>query len=161
MQYIEVSKKINFSKDITVDQLKKILIERLRRSFNIGKLKENKDGFHLEGTTGGGPGNLVRYAHVSVDANIIQDGETARILLHGHSDMARSLLVSYTVLFLFLLFLGLAPGSIETGGEKSGAMDALVFLIFGIFIFYDINNKLTEPKAHLQTALDSLEVEFG
>lgn len=160
MKYIEVSRKIKLTREASQDDLKKALLTRLRRAFDVDALSESTEGFHLEATTGG-PNTITRHARLSVDVNISKSQENARIIIHGHMKAAMSLLVSYTVLFMVVLFAGLLPGSIETSGERSGALDALVFLFFGIFIFYDVQRKVTEPREYLESALDSLDVEFG
>jgi hypothetical protein len=160
MAFIEASKKITLARAVSQDDLKQALLVRLRRAFDVDVLKEEDGGFYVEGTTGGVK-SMTRHARAELTVSLLQDKETARVLVHGSTRLATSLLVSYTVLFLVVLLAGLLPGSLETSGESSGAGDALVFLIFGIFIFFDIQNKLLEPKALLQAALDSLEVEFG
>lgn len=160
MKYLEVSKKIKLTKTATQADIRNALIKRLDKAFRVQKVNKNKAGFSLVGNTGG-PKSLVRYAHVNLDVKVIKDKTTMRILATGHSKMAFSLLLSYTALFLLILFAGLLPGSIETSGESSGAMDALVLMIFGIFIFYDINKKIAEPEQYLEAALKSLDVEYG
>lgn len=80
--------------------------------------------------------------------------------MYGYTQAAKSLLFCYSFLFFLVLMTGLLPGSVESG-EGSGAMDALVFLIFGIFIFFDINKRLVEAQEYLKAVLDSLETEFG
>ena len=160
MKYMEVSQKINLTRDADVSQIKESLLVRLRRAFDVENLKETEEGFHIDGATGG-PDSITRHARASLDVKIEQQGEHVRVLVHGHTRMARSLLILYTGMFFFLLVLGLAPGSIETSYETSGAMDALVFLLFGVLIFYDLDKKMLEPKEHIQDMLQSLGVEFG
>jgi len=160
MKHIEVSKKVKLSRDVKEETLKQAVLERLRRAFNIENMVEAANGFNFRGTTGNTHG-LTRHALVNLEVQIAKDDENARIFIHGHSKMAKSLFVLYTALFVFILLLGLMPGSIETSWDNSGAGDVLVFLIFGIFIFYDIEKKITEPGEFLSTALASIETEFG
>ena len=160
MNFIEVSKKIQLTKEATQEDIKQALLNRLRRAFKIDSLKEQDARFHFEGTTGGIK-SLIRDANLKIDVSIIKNQETVRIIVEGYSSAARSLMALYSGLFFFLLLLGLAPGSIETSGDKSGAADALVFLLFGVFIFYDINRKITAPIEQLQSILNSLDTEFG
>ncbi len=160
MKYIDVSQKIHLTKEAEQEDVKQALLTRMRRAFKVDTLTEKDTGFHLVGTTGG-PKGLVRHANVDIDVSVIKSQEKIRVLVNGYSDTSRSLLISYTSLFLLVLFTGLLPGSIETSGAESGAADALVFVFFGIFIFYDINKKLAEPGDHIRAALDSLDVEFG
>ncbi len=160
MKYLEVSKKINLTEAVSQEQLKQALIARLRRAFDVSDLREQEGSFHLRATTGG-PARVMRHARVDLDVTVTKTKDAARVMVNGYSQVARSLIVSYCFLFLLVLLTGLLPGSISTSGEDSGAMDAMVFLVFGIFIFYDISKKLCEPKDHLQAILDSLATEYG
>ena len=160
MKHLEVSQRIKLTREASEDDLKQGLIERLRRAFDIDSLTENDAGFRVQGTTGG-PESITRHARVDLSVKIIKQNEMARVIIHGHSKMARSLLITYVTLFFVVLVVGLLPGSIETSGETSGAMDALVLMVFGIFIFYDINKKIEEPLSSLTAMLQSLETEFG
>ena len=160
MRYIEVSKKITLTKEANREEIAQAFLDRLRRAFLVETLEETDSGFHLIGTAGSNLKKFVRHSHVDLTVDISKNQETIRVLAHGHTRTARSLMVSYTILFFLVVIAGLLPGSIETGGESSGS-DALVFMILGIFVLYDIYKKIAEPKEHLQAALDSLDVEFG
>lgn len=161
MRYIEASRKIKLSKKTTTEaQVKKALQERLAGGLKVNDWKNSKSGAHFVAKTGG-CGGIIHHARMEIDVKVAKSADTMRIIACGHARVAKSLLVSYTALFLLVLLAGLLPGSIETGGESSTASDALVFIIFGIFIFYDINQKLAEPGRHLEAALKSLDVEFG
>ncbi|MAE50362.1 MAG: hypothetical protein CMH27_00985 [Micavibrio sp.] len=160
MKHIEASKRIRLTRDISEADLKRSLMERLKRAFDVENVTENDKGFHVEGTTGGAD-NITRHARVDLNVQLIKNNEICRVMIYGHTKMARSLLITYSVLFFLVLLVGLLPGSIETSGEESGAMDAFVLLVFGIFIFYDINTKVSEPKDSLNSILESLDTEFG
>ncbi len=160
MMYIEVSKKINLTKEATDKELKEALLNRLRRAFDVKALEDKKSGFSLIGSTSGYMG-MTHHARADLDVSVVKSQQTVRVIVTGYAKMAKSLMVTYTVLFFLILLAGLLPGSIETSAETSGAMDALVFLIFGIFTYYDINRKMHEPKEFIQAALDSLDTEFG
>ncbi len=160
MKHIEASKKIRLTRDISEEDLKQSLLERLRRAFDIDTMTENQKGFYIEGTTGG-TDNITRHARLRLNVQIAKHNEMARIIMFGSSKMARSLLITYTVLFFLVLLAGLLPGSIETNGEDSNALDALVLLLFGIFIFYDISRKIAEPREYLDSILLSMDTEFG
>jgi hypothetical protein len=160
MKHIEASKRIRLTRDVSESDLKRALTERLKRAFDVENITENDKGFHIEGTTGG-TDSISRHARVDLNIQLYKQNEICRVMIHGYSKMARSLLISYSVLFFVVLMVGLLPGSIETNGADSGAMDAFVLLVFGIFIFYDINNKIAEPKESLASILESLETEFG
>ncbi len=146
--------------DASQQELKQALIARLRRAFDVSEVREQDSGFHIGATTGG-PGRAIRHARIDLDVTVEKTGDVARIMANGYAQVAKSLMVSYCFLFFLVLLTGLLPGSVATSGEDSGAMDAMVFLIFGIFIFYDINKKLCDPEDHLQSIMDSLDIEFG
>jgi hypothetical protein len=160
MKHIEASKRIKLTRDVTEDDLKQSMVSRIKNAFDVENVIDNDLGFKIEGTSGGAD-NVTRHARIDLNVRIIKQNEICRILITGSSKMARSLLITYSALFFCVLLVGLLPGSIETSGETSGAMDALVLLLFGIFIFYDINKKIDEPKAYLTSILESLETEFG
>ena len=160
MKHIEVSKKIILSKPVDAATLKEALVERLEKIIEIESLSDGTESFSVTGTTGA-PDSITRHARLDLDVSLRFEDDIARILISGTARSARSLMVLYWALFLVMLFVGLLPGSIETSADASGAMDALVFVIFGIFIVIDINNKLSEPKENLSTALESLNTRFG
>jgi len=160
MKYLEVSQKITLTKKVTHTDVRNSLVERLESAFKVEQVNKSKTGFTMTAKTGGCK-SLVRHARMTVAATVSKDKDTVRIHITGRSKMACSLFMSYTALFFLVLVAGLLPGSIETSGEASGAMDALVLMIFGIFIFYDINQKISEPKKYLEAALKSLDVEYG
>src|SRR5690606_38651629 len=107
-------------------------------AFRIDMLQEHPGGFHLSGTTGGKRG-FIRNVRATIDVRIVnkKDGNIG-IVIHGHALVAQSLMVAYTILFVMIMVVGLLPGFVETN-ESSTAADALVFLLFGIFIFYEID----------------------
>lgn len=160
MKHIEVSKKIMLGKKTSAEELKAALVTRLEKTIDIEKIADGANEFSVVGTTGS-PAGLTRHARVDLDASIVFDATTARILISGYARPARSMMVMYWILFILMLVVGLLPGSIETSGDRSGAVDALVFLIFGIFIVMDVNKKLAEPQEALEIALESLNTRFG
>lgn len=160
MKHIEASKRIRLTRDISESDLKRALTERLKRAFDVENITENDKGFHIEGTTGGAD-SISRHARVDLNVQLSKNNEICRVIIYGHSKMARSLLITYSLLFFLVLLVGLLPGSIDTNGAESSAMDAFVLLVFGIFILFDVNAKITEPREALASILDSLETEFG
>ena len=160
MKHLEVSKKISLAKKVTAEELRAALAARLEKTIDIEKISDGNEEFSISGTTGS-PGGLTRHARLDLDISIKFDGNAVRVLISGYSRTARSLMFMYWLLFFLMLMVGLLPGSIETGGDSSGAVDALVFLIFGIFIVMDVNRKLAEPQEFLQSALESLDTSFG
>lgn len=160
MKHIEVSRKIKLSKEISVDEIRAILLDRLEKAIEIEDVEGEAGDFSIRGTTGT-PTGLTRHARLDLDVNIIIDDGIARIMVSGFVRAAKSLNLSYALFFFLLMVVGLLPGSIETSAESSGAVDALVFLVFGIYIILDINKKLSEPREYLETVFQSLDTTFG
>lgn len=160
MKHIEASKRIKLTRDISEEDLKQSMMERLKRAFDVENVTESGKGFHVEGTTGG-TDSITRHARIDLNVQVVKQNEICRIMIFGYSKMARSLLISYIMIFMLVLFIGLLPGSIETSAETSGPEDALVLLLLGVFIFYDINKKVDDPKEYLTSILNSMETEFG
>lgn len=159
MKHLEVSRKIELKKNVGPEELKQSLLEKLQRTIEIESVSDGSTNFKITGTTGT-PSGITRHAKVDLDVRILFEERVARIVISGYARTARSLALFYTSSFVAFLLVGLLPGSIESG-ENSGPVDVLVFLIFGIFIIYDINRKLMEPNEFLQIALQSLDTEFG
>lgn len=160
MKHLEVSRKIKLSKKTSPEELKSELLDRLGKSIAITKSSDGVSDFTVSGTTGA-PASITRYARVDLDVSVRTENDIARILISGYSRPALSLTLLYGFLFLVVLVVGLLPGSIETDADASGAADALVFLIFGIYIAYDINRKISEPTENLASALESLDTTLG
>lgn len=160
VKHVEVSRKIILSRKVSADELKAAFLTRIEKSMDVERATEGADEFSLNGTTGS-PASLTRHARLDLDVSVKFDGNTARIIVSGYARPARSLAFMYLLLFVVMLLVGLLPGSIETSGDGSGALDALVFVIFGIYITMDINKKLSEPREFLETALESLNTQFG
>lgn len=160
MKYIEVSKKINLTKNATQSDLTNALQERLGRSFKMRKVTEYKSGFQAEAVTQG-PGGMIGHACMDLNVQIKKEKDTARIEIHGGSRMAGSLLFMYITMFVLVLLMGLMPGAFETSAETSEAADVLIFLLVGVFVFFDLEKKTSAPKEYLESALASLETEFG
>lgn len=159
MKQIEVSRRFKLTREVSAEELKSALIESLRRSFDVEKTEDNGEKIMVEATTGGRD-SINRHARVKLDIRVIKQQEYARFIVTGTSGMARSLMIGYVGVFILVLLAGLLPGSIETNID-SNASDTLVLMLFGIFIFYDINNKVGEPIQYLDSILQSLETEFG
>lgn len=162
MKHIEASRKIELSKDVTAGILRDAMIEHLERFIEVESITEGDSRFKIKGTTGA-PTGITRHARVDLDVTINCESKDkiARILISGYARPARSLTIMYSFAFLLLLLVGLLPGFYETSQEDSGAVDALFFLIFGIFIIFDVNSKLSITKDHLETTLESLDTTFG
>ena len=160
MKHIEVSRKIMLTRPASPDDVKRRLIERLEKTIEIDSLGEGVDKFRVTGTTGS-PASLTRNARLDLDVEITLDGNIARIVMSGYSRPAKSLSYLYWIMFFVVLLVGLLPGSIETSADTSDSMDVMVLLVFGIFIVFDVNKKMAEPREFLDTALSSLETTFG
>ncbi|MCD8497612.1 MAG: hypothetical protein LRZ85_05725 [Alphaproteobacteria bacterium] len=160
MKHIQVSRRFKLTRDVTTEDLKSTLLDSLRSAFDIEKVEDSGEKLRITGTTGGRD-SINRHARVNLDVRVMKQQEMARFIVTGTSGMARSLLIGYIGLVILVLLAGLLPGSIETSGVDSDALDTLVLMVFGIFIFYDINKKIGEPKEYLDSILQSLETEFG
>lgn len=162
MKHIEVSSKISLHKPVSAADLKKVLIAHLEKAIDIESVSDEDSAFKIKGTTGS-PASITRHARLDADVSILIDekDKTARLIISGYARAARSLIIFYSFAFFLLLMVGLLPGFYETSQENSGTMDALFFLIFGIFIIFDVNNKLSVTKEYLETALSSLNTMFG
>lgn len=159
MKYLEVSKKISTSRDMDNSEVKSLLIDRLERIIDVESVSDNPEKFEVFGTTGT-PSSLSRHSKISLDVHVIKEDRTHKILISGNTRVALSLVVSYMILVVLVLVIGLLPGSIESG-ENSGPGDAIVFLIIGAGIIFDIRSKLAEPKEMLEDVLQSLDTALG
>ncbi|GEM_PF-1234220 len=162
MKHIEVSKKIKLEKTVESADLKKALVEHLQKMIDIETIADDETHFRVTGTTGS-PASITRHARIDlgVDINYSRKDNVARIIISGYARAARSLVILYSFAFFLLLLVGLLPGFYETSQEESGAIDALFFLIFGIFIVFDVNNKLSVTRDNLEAVLESLDTTFG
>lgn len=162
MKYIEASRKITLDQAVEPADLKKALVSYLEKTIDIETISDDEARFRITGTTGS-PASITRHARVDLTIDINHSGKdkTARIIISGYARAARSLVILYCFAFFLLLLVGLLPGFYETSQEDSGAIDALFFLIFGIFIVFDVNNKLFVTRDHLEAALHSLDTTFG
>lgn len=160
MKHIEASRKILLQRAVTADDIKRKLVERLEKTIEIDNLGEGAEKFRITGTSGS-PASLTRNARLDLDVEITMDGNVARVIVSGYSRPARSLSYLYWIMFFVVLLVGLLPGSIETSADTSDSMDVLVLLIFGMFIVFDVNKKLSEPREFIETALTSLETTYG
>ena len=160
MKHIEVSKKITLTRDVNPEMLKETLIERLEKALEIETLSGDVSRLRVTGTTGS-PSGIARHSYLDINVTMAFENGTARIIVDGFARPARSLTFLYLILFFFLLLVGLLPGFIETNADKSSAIDALFFLILGVYLIMDVNKKLDEPREILEAALESLNTTFG
>jgi hypothetical protein len=160
MSYLEVSKKISLAKAIKPEDIKQILVHRLGKAYVISSISDNANEFSVSASTGP-VGSFSRHTKLKLDVQIESEGKICRILVSGKCSISKSLLLYYFIAFIALLMAGLLPGSIETGFDQSDALDALVFLIFGVFLSIDINRKLREPKEFIETILESINTLYG
>lgn len=160
MKHLAASKKIELKRKASAADLRAALVESLEDSLEISSISDGDAEFTLTGTTGS-PASISRYAKLDLKVSIKVDDETARILVSGYSRVAPSLTFLYLFLFIAILLVGLLPGFVETDADKSNAIDALFFLILGIFVIFDVNKKLAEPKEDLDASLEALNTLFG
>lgn len=159
MKHIEISRKINLSRAVTAEELKKTLMSRLENAIEVREESGNAERFHVSGSTGA-PVSMTRYALVDIDATITADDSHARILLNGYVRTAPSLMILYGVLFFVLLCVGLLPGFVDTSIDGD-AGDALIFVLIGMFLVYDINRRLAEPQEHIEAMLESMDTLYS
>ena len=160
MKHLTVSRKIDLKRKAEAKDIRDALIERLEKTVEIRSISDGEDEFTLQGTTGS-PASMTRHAKLDLNVKIDMDKDAARILISGYSRVAISMVVLYLFLFSIILLVGLLPGFIETDAEKSNAMDALFFLILGIFVMVDVNKKLADPRDDLEAVLESIDTTFG
>ena len=162
MKHIEVSKKITLDRPVSAEDFKETLVDYLEKKIEIEHISGNTGNFSIQGATGA-PSSLTRHAQIDVNIHIRHEseGKVARVIMSGYVRPARSLIFFYSFAFVLLLLVGLLPGFVSTSAETSGAVDALFFLIFGIFIVQDINAKMVAPREYLETVLESLNTTFG
>lgn len=160
MKHLAVSRKIELKKEATLQEVRELLIERLEKTIEIKNITDGDNEFTLNGTTGS-PASMTRHAKLDLNVAIKMDKDVARILISGYARVAFSMILLYMFLFSIILLVGLLPGFVSTNAEESGALDALFFLILGIFVMFDVNKKLSDPKDDIEAALESLDTTFG
>ena len=158
MQIIANSKYFKAQKDVTLPQVKQSIIEKLRHSFHVETVGEGVDAFTLN------LGGRRKFAgatlcHMSLNMSLAQDKNTVRLQMNGHVTVTNSAKLMYALGVLMVLIIGLFPGSIDTSGD-GGPLDALIFLLIGGFIMYDMNQKLAEMEKLLSDMLTQVETEF-
>jgi hypothetical protein len=62
---------------------------------------------------------------------------------------------------LSVLALSLFPSAFEDGKGGGFMLEAIIFLVVGGFIIWDMNKKFEEPQQMLDRILKSVEAEFG
>lgn len=159
MAHIEVSRKIELGKKVDTADIKNALVERLEKILEIENISDGLEVFKVIGTTGSDT-SLTRHARISIDIEIECEAKLARVMISGRSEVAKSLISFYGFALIVILLVGLLPGSVNTGVD-GGAMDALVFLLVGFFMVYDMSRKLEEPANVLSSILETLDTQFG
>lgn len=160
MKHLVASRKIELKKETTLQEIRALFIERLEKTIEISNITDGDTEFTISGTTGS-PASMTRFAKLDLNVTINMDKDAARILISGYARVAFSMILLYMFLFGIILLVGLLPGFVSTNAESSSALDALFFLILGIFVMYDVNKKLSDPKENLDAILESLETTFG
>lgn len=159
MQFIEQSQKIRLTKDVSLEEIKARLLDRLHSGFQVVKAEE-KDNEVLINAFSTGAQSWIKNTAFTVTIRLEKTQEVVRVIVSGKARVATSLALFYSLLFMFVLLAGLLPGAIETSAD-SGAGDVLIFVIFGLFIFYDTHKKLQEPAEYIDSILQSLDTEYG
>lgn len=159
MKHVQYGEAFALKKNVTEDILKAQLKKRLESVFVIRKFKEDGESVAID-VTSGGPSSFVRHAAISAKVDLMVEDGKARVVVTAAAKPATSLSAFYALGLLIVLLLGLLPGSLNTSWEDAGAADAIVFLVIGAYIVYDIETKLNEGCRLLGDVLRSLQVEF-
>lgn len=159
MKHIQYGESFALKKNTTEDILKAQLKKRLESVFIIRKLKEDGGSSTLE-ITSGGQSSFVRHAAITARVDLMVEDGKARIVVTAAAKPATSLSAFYALGLFIVLMLGLLPGSLNTSWDEAGAADAIIFLVIGAYIVYDIETKLNEACRLLGDVLHSLRVEF-
>lgn len=158
------SKRILIKPDQSLDDVKEFLKTTLGTTMDLTEVGPGTEQFTVQGTTGS-LFDFIRRAHTSAEYTMMaedtKNGRELRIMVSGSSSITYSLITVYLVLFLFIMAVGLLPGSIETSGEESDAIDALVFLLIGLYIKLDIDRGLKDASETMESALGVIETRFG
>lgn len=159
MKQFQFGESFALKKSITDDVLKAQLKTRLESMFKLSQFKDDGESVTVCGTSGGKKA-WVRHGALSATVDVaIEDGK-ARFVITGEIKPATSLVVFYSLGLLTVLLIGLLPGSLNTSGENAGAADALVFLVIGAYIVYDIESKLREARRMIEEVIRALRAEF-
>ena len=154
MKHIESSKLINLPGAVEASAIKHSFVERLRGVFHIETVGEGAESFTLTGIGKDIPCNC------TLNVLLKTDGRYARLIVDGGAEISATAKMIYTLGILALLVLGLFPGTLNTSGHGT-AVDLMVFLFLGVFIFYDMDKKLAEPGTQLDRILRAVATEFG
>lgn len=162
MRNIEISKKITTAKKTSEADVKKALKTRLERLFEVDSFKDNKSSIVFRGTSGG-KDSILRSANVELNIQVVKSTNDVRILASGEAKMSKSLIIFYALVFLTVFIVGLLSGQGTEGDVMMGsqALNTLVLLLFGVFMFYDIDKRVDELAEYIEAAFESLETEFG
>ncbi len=158
MQIIANSKYFKANDDVSMPKLKQSVIEKLRHSFHVETVGEGVETFSVN------VGGRRKFAgatlcHMTLNMSLAHEKETVRLQMNGRVEVTNSAKMMYALGVLMVLLIGLFPGSIDTSSD-GGPLDALIFLIIGGFIMYDMNQKLAEMESLLADMLDQVETEF-
>lgn len=159
MKHIEVARKIDLVRATTASDIKKTLLERLERAMTIDRVSGGEEHFEFSGTTGA-PASVARFAKVDFRTDIRIEDNSARIIISGYSRVASSMGVFYVIGFVLIMMTALLPSTADKT-YNSFAGETLVLLVLGIYIIFDINQKLAEPRELLETALQSLATTYS
>ena len=159
MQIISNSQYFKIQDDVALTALKKSLVAKLCHNFHVETVGDAVETFEI--TAGGRrkfAGTIV--SRLTLNVALAHENGCARIQLQGHVELSNSAKMMYCLAVLFVLLIGLFPGSIDTSSD-GGPLDALVFLVIGGFIMHDVNQKMNEPETLLRAALKQVESEFA
>lgn len=158
------SRKIVIDRDRDTDEVKEFLRTTLADNMDVTEMTPGEQEFMLKGSTGA-VFESIRKASLNARFRIFtEETKTERelkIIVNGNTNLTWSLTITYIALFVLVLLVGMLPGSIETFGEDSTPLDALIFLLIGLYIKTDIDNSMREAESHLKQALEAVDVRYG
>ncbi len=163
MRNFLISERIKLNPDQDISEVKEFLEQTISQVINVEEISAGNEHFLVKGSTDG-LFDFIRRAKVYADFDmLVEDVKTAkelRIIVRGNALLSYSMTMSYLLLFCLILFAGLLPGSIETGSEKSSALDALVFLLIGYYIKTEVDRSLLEAEDHMKNTIKTLKTRF-
>lgn len=161
MRQFQISEHFKVKDGAELSVIKQQLDERIGDLFKIQDLKESNDGRIEFKAYSGAKDALIRHTEMHVKCDMMLEDGVLRIMARGQVKAAFSQTLLYSIGLLFVLLIGLLPGSLNTSWENAGAGDAAIFLIIGGYIVYDIETKLHLAEQLLRDAVDTLRTEFS
>lgn len=161
MRKFQISDYFKVKEGAELSVIRQQLDERIGDLFKIKDLKESNDGRIEFKAYSGCKGSLIRHTEMHVKCDMVLEDGVLRIMARGEVKTALSQTLLYSFGLLFVLLIGLLPGSLNTSWENAGAGDAAIFLIIGGYIVYDIEAKIHLSEQLLRDVVDTIRTEFA